>query len=476
MPAVWLSILLVLTTLGGVMMALYHWQRLASPHPELVRKLLHIPMGLMTLSFPWLFETVQSVLLVGGLAIATLLALRYYPPLASRFGQVLGGVKRRSLGEIYFPLSVMLLFGLTPHQPLLFCIPILILTLADAVAALIGTYYGHYRYTATEGQKSAEGSIGFFTVTFLSVHIPLLLFSSTGRAESLLIALILGLLVMLLEAIAWQGLDNLLIPLGSFLLLTTYVEMDVAALGIRLTVLLGLSLLVWGWHDRTTLNDSALLGAILVGYFCWAIGGWPWLVAPLTLLISYPFLIYRVFPLQAPLSPAERQWMAWLPDDAALSVTPRHPPHWQRVYWQRIHNVHAVLSVAAAGLCWLFIYRLTNASALLYPYTLAFAANLAIIGIAGLPRDRYWARERMQWVSVYTLLSWLLLYVPLVVMHQFARTAVLGALLGLVGIGSVAIAYYCTQPKLRQSNSRFQWLCRVVYTLLGSLAALLPLN
>ncbi len=93
------------------MMALYHWQRLASPHPELVRKLLHIPMGLMTLSFPWLFETVQPVLWVGGLAIAILLALRYYPPLASRFGQVLGGVKRRSLGEICTLLSWLLLYA-----------------------------------------------------------------------------------------------------------------------------------------------------------------------------------------------------------------------------------------------------------------------------------------------------------------------------------------------------------------------------
>lgn len=143
MPPAWLSIALVLVTLGGVVVTLYQWQRRASPHPELVRKLLHIPMGLMTLSFPWLFDTALPVLIMGSLAIATLLALRYYRPLASRFGQVLGGVKRRSWGEIYFPISVMLLFALAPQQPLLFCVPILILTIADAIAALIGTFT-HY--------------------------------------------------------------------------------------------------------------------------------------------------------------------------------------------------------------------------------------------------------------------------------------------------------------------------------------------
>lgn len=472
MPPAWLSIAFVLATLGGVVVTLYQWQQRASPHPELVRKLLHIPMGLMTLSFPWLFDTVLPVLIVGSLAIAILLALRYYAPLANRFGQVLGGVKRRSWGEIYFPISVMLLFTLASQQPLLFCIPILILTIADAVAALIGTYYGHYRYTATEGQKSAEGSIGFFTATFLSVHIPLLLFSATGRAESLLIGLILGLLVMLLEAIAWQGLDNLLIPLGSFLLLTTHLEMDLAALWARLAVLLGLSLLVWSWHDRTTLNDSALLGAILVGYFCWALGGWPWLMAPLTLLISYPFLIYRVFPLQASRRTSEQQRMEWLPAELDPVQPPWNPPHWQRV-----HNVHAVLSVAAAGLWWLFLYRLTNAPSLIYPYTLAFAANLAIIGIAGLPSDRYWSYARLRWVAFYPLLSWLLLYTPVVVMNAFSRPAVISAVVGLASIGAVAIAYYVTQPRLRhRGSSTSQWLCRIFYTWLGSLIALWPLR
>jgi len=453
------------------MMALHRWQRLTSPHPELVRKLLHIPMGLLTLSFPWLFETALPVLVVGSLAIASLLLLRYYPPLARRFGQVLGGVKRRSLGEIYFPVSVMVLFGLTPHQPLLFCIPILILTLADAVAALIGTHYGRYRYTATEGQKSAEGSISFFTATFLSVHIPLLLFSPTGRAETLLIALILGLLVMLIEAIAWQGLDNLLIPLGSFLLLITHLEMDVAALGIRLAVLSSIALLIWGWHPRTTLNDSALLGAILVGYFSWAIGGWPWLVAPLTLLISYPFLIYRTFPFQTSLAPDQQPRMDWEPKDVPFTKI------WQPQRWQRVHNVHAVLSVAATGLCWLFLYRLTDTADLIYPYTLGFAGNLAIIGIARLSPDRYWSRDRAQWVAFYTLLSWLLLYAPLVVMQEFSRQSVLGAGVGVVGIGGMAIAYYCTQPALRQpGRSTLQWLCRILYTLLGSLVAFLPLQ
>jgi phytol kinase len=72
--------------------------------------------------------------------------------------------ERRSLGEVYFPAAVAVLFCLSHQTPLLFCIPILMLTLADAVAALIGVRYGRLRYQTLEGQKSAEGSITFFTL------------------------------------------------------------------------------------------------------------------------------------------------------------------------------------------------------------------------------------------------------------------------------------------------------------------------
>jgi phytol kinase len=83
-------------------------------------------------------------------------------------------------------------FWLSPDDPLLFVIPMLVLSLADAVAALIGISYGRLRYESTDGIKSAEGSAAFFCAAFFSVHVPLLLFTQVGRAETLLISLVLG--------------------------------------------------------------------------------------------------------------------------------------------------------------------------------------------------------------------------------------------------------------------------------------------
>jgi phytol kinase len=463
----WLTIGLILSVLVGLMVGLRLYQDYFSPHPELVRKLLHIPMGLITLSFPWLFDETLPVLVLAGIAIVWLLALRLYKPLATRLGSVLGDVGRRSLGEIYFPIAVGLLFLLSQGDPLLFCIPMLILTLADAVAAVIGVRYGQFHYTTTDGHKSAEGSISFFTITFLSVHIPLLLLTDTGRAETLLIGLILALLVMLIEAIAWQGLDNLFIPLGGFILLRLYLEMDAAMLLVRLIVTLILVIFALCWRQRTTLNDSALLGAAFVGYLSWTLGGWRWLLAPAILFLTYPLLISWIKQREIPFSPEERQAMPWIP----LESDPKYP----NAHWERIHNIYAVLSVAAAGLLWLFLFGAFDRPEFLYPYTLSFAANLAIIGIAGLSPLNYWQPSNLVLLVTYILKGWLLMFAPLLLLQGLSRPSISGVMVSLVGTALPAIAYYLTQPTLRKRpTDTLNWLFRTGYTTIGSLLGLIP--
>ena len=49
---------MVLLALGVLLGGLTLCRRWAAPHPELLRKLLHAGMGLVTLSFPWLFDDV----------------------------------------------------------------------------------------------------------------------------------------------------------------------------------------------------------------------------------------------------------------------------------------------------------------------------------------------------------------------------------------------------------------------------------
>ena len=60
----WLGILLVLVVLGGVMIGLKLISARCHLHPETSRKAVHIAMGLVTLSFPWLFTASWPVLLL----------------------------------------------------------------------------------------------------------------------------------------------------------------------------------------------------------------------------------------------------------------------------------------------------------------------------------------------------------------------------------------------------------------------------
>ncbi|MFP4145087.1 MAG: diacylglycerol/polyprenol kinase family protein [Phycisphaeraceae bacterium] len=429
----WLAMPAVLVTFAAMVAGLAAVQRQIAPHPEVVRKLLHVGMGLVVLSFPWLFDAVWPVATLAGLAAGGLLAVRVLPLLRDRLGRVVSDVQRPSLGEIYYPLAVALVWGFSFSRgdELLYLIPMLILTLADAVAALIGLRYGTLRYQTLDGFKSAEGSVAFFTVAFLSSHVPLLLLSDVGRPESLLIGLILGLLVALIEAISWRGLDNLAIPLGAFVFLLLYRDEPPPVLGLRLAATLALVAFALAWRRRTTLDDSSLMAAGLFGYAAWMIAGWLWLIPPLVL-----FLVHT---------------LAW----------PRTGP--------RYHNVYAVLSVTSAGLVWLFLYALTRNGQLLIPYAIAFAAHLAIIGVSRIA----WQPEkgRPGWrVAGSSVAGWGLCFIPVLLMRE--RWLLMSA--GAAGGGLVLIAataFYLLIPRLYQPSAR-PAVIHVWGAVLGGLASL----
>lgn len=373
----WFGILLVLVLLGGVMAALKLISARCCLHPETSRKAVHILMGMVTLSFPWLFREAWPVLLLTVLAVVALAGTRLVAPLQKQFGTVLNGVERHSLGEVYFPLAVSALFVLSSENRLLYLIPLLTLTLADAVAALVGIRYGQHRFCTSEGTKSAEGSLAFFMVAFLSAHVPLLLLSNTGRAESLLIALVLGILVMLFEAVSVGGLDNLFIPLGCYALLRRYLMLEADELLFRLGAILLLALLVFIWRRRTTLKESGLLAAALVGYMNWALGGWQWLTVSLVLFCTYTLL-----------------WPRSKEND--------HP----------VHTVRAVASVAAPGMLWLLVFQESNRMVGLFePFVLSYAAHSVMVGMSQLD---YVKPEQSVQVRFLTALSrsWLV-FAPL---------------------------------------------------------------
>ena len=407
----WAGIAIVVTALLGMLALLRTLRSRFGLHPELTRKMAHVGIGLASLSYPWLFREAWPVVLLGALAVSTLLALRLIPAVRDSVGGVVNGVNRSSAGDLYFPIAATGLFLLSRGDPVLYSIPILTLATADAVAALVGVFYGQFKFEGAEGKKSLEGSAAFVLVAFLATHVPLLLWTSVGRAESLLIGLTFGLLVMILEAVAWRGLDNLFIPFGGFLLLRAFLALDATALVARLLVTLALLVLVVTMRRRRTLTDAAVLAGVLIGYVAWSVGGWRWLVPPLVLFLLYTLLWPRTYQLR-----------------------------------ERPHDVTAVLSVTGCGMLWLLLATVLGKPELYYPYTLTFAANLAFIGIGWL---RDYRRRESVWhaIIVSAMMAWAALLIPYVLAVGATRTTLSHAALAILPLLVGGVAYVLAIPR-----------------------------
>lgn len=247
--------ILILASLGGLMMILSWAKGRFGLHPEIARKLLHVGMGVITCSLPWLFESIWPVLLLALIAGGAMISVRKVKLLRGQVGGVLHDVGRdNSLGELFFPLGVALLFVVAHGSPLFYCLPLLVLTLADTVAALVGGRFGTQHYRLGRDQKSVEGSAAFFATTVICALVGLAFFTTLSLTALLWVALYFGLMMTFVEAISWSGSDNLTIPLGGFLALSlllplaTMLSTPQLILGSAMVV--GLATFVWGWSHR----------------------------------------------------------------------------------------------------------------------------------------------------------------------------------------------------------------------------------
>lgn len=252
------------------------------------RKMVHIGLGLTTLSFPWLFSETWPVWLMCGISIITLLGLRH-KKFKNNLGQALHSVERTSYGEICFPISVAILFHLSHTMPVFYIVPLLVLTLADAFAAIVGVRYGKSHYDAAEGIKSIEGSTFFFITAFLCIQIPLLLMSDYANGHIILVALFIALLITLSEAASWQGLDNLFIPLGSYMVLTQYLNFEITTLIILTVILVSIVISAGYIREKSTMNLSALLSCVVLGFLYLTFEPLTFVI-PLSMLLLYTFI------------------------------------------------------------------------------------------------------------------------------------------------------------------------------------------
>lgn len=259
------------------------WVRRGHPKPEWPRKLAHTGGGVVCLFFPFLIRSSWTVL-----AMSLPLSVFFTWGKRAGFLKSLHTVRRRSRGSEYYPLAIYLVFLLVHDRPWLYLNAVLVLAISDALAALVGSQYGILRFQVEEESKSLEGSLVFLVVTFLSVHLPMLLMTDLSKATCVLAALLISMLVTAFEIICLAGMDNLVIPLAVCLLLeriTTRPVGEIEHLCVSfVATVVAIGLVVW---RARVFNVGGAVVFILFAYGAWTLGSIEWAVPVFLAFAAY---------------------------------------------------------------------------------------------------------------------------------------------------------------------------------------------
>ena len=229
----WFDIGLVPVVIAAILALMFAVRKVAGHFglsPELQRKIVHVAVGISSLFFPLVFSGPFPVLVLILLAVVVMLTMRRTKSKEDGLGSVLHSVSRPSYGEVYLAAAVAILFFRSDANPVLYVLPMLVITLSDTASALVGTAYGRIRFVVEDGTKSIEGALAFFMVTWICAMITLLLLSDAERINVIILSFLIAAFCTLVEADSWRGLDNLFVPVGAHLLLERYMAEDPLAL------------------------------------------------------------------------------------------------------------------------------------------------------------------------------------------------------------------------------------------------------
>jgi hypothetical protein len=188
-------------------------------------------------------------------------------------------------------------------------------------------------------------------------------------------------------------------------------------------VTIGLVCLLIITRRRTTLEDDSLVAGAFLCYVAWAVMGWPWLIAPLTIALGYRWL-----------SPSTR-------DNS-----------------KRMHGIPAVLSVWAPAVAWISSANLRSEPAMVIPYSVVFAAHLAMFGLSRLA-SQFPDRPLAVLFLRAVITSWALVMVPCIAALGTGRPVLLPALASAGAIALGTLLFARTQPDIRATpRTTRRWL------------------
>lgn len=183
---------------------------------EYTRKFVHAFTGIITLLFPIYIANIIDLIILCGSFLCIVFVTKNYNLLQS-----VNAIERKSNGSILFPIVVIICYIIESYMQnyVYFLIPILILSFADPIAAIVGKKWPKGKYSIRGNHKTLAGSLAFLFTAFLISILTVYLIGNLLTVNRVLLCFILAMVTTVGEAISIRGYDNLWIPLSCIITL-----------------------------------------------------------------------------------------------------------------------------------------------------------------------------------------------------------------------------------------------------------------
>ncbi len=269
-----LGILLILF-FAEMLLKLIRW------HSHNTRRLVHILVGCLVCTAPFIFESRAPVLVIAGIFIVlNILALKFN--LISSIHET----DRISYGTVYFPVSFFILvFWFWDKDPAILLTSMLIMAFADPVASWVGeSRKKPIIFRILSEKKSLQGSTAMFLVAFIAAIFSMKIFRGVFIQPDISwqTAVVFGFFTAIYsagaETISHRGTDNLMVPIGTAVILDAFYN-GTPELQFQLMLWMGITVLIAYLAYKTgTLTLSGAMGAWLLGTVVFGLGGPEWMI------------------------------------------------------------------------------------------------------------------------------------------------------------------------------------------------------
>ncbi len=246
----------------------YFYKKLKINHFYL-RKAIHAIVGIFVVVSSFFFENNTPILIIAVFfAIANCISI-----FTGRLTSIHG--RDKSFGTVYYPITIFLLaLFFWENHVIIFRVSILIMTISDALAAVIGVKLGKNKFILIKDHKSVIGSLAMFVSTILIVFIGLILSNTFNLLEILIIAVCIGLIATASELLSINGSDNLSVPIMSSLFLFAFLNESSVTDFSQLMIGIFTSLLIVFFSLKAKfLQLSGAVTAFLLGSIIYGFGG-----------------------------------------------------------------------------------------------------------------------------------------------------------------------------------------------------------